>query len=423
MEVMPNADRAAEARQLIDAFQIFTEASSSLEIAFQQLQNRARRLSEELTAKNRQLKKSLKEREVVKNYLRRILESLPCGVIVRDHAGAITLCNPMARQILGYAETREPGRGGAVSPRRAGERQLEEYLDMLSCAGSEGKEVEVPLVSGGMARTLAVSSSALTASDGTPLGCLHILRDVTEIKELQEQGKRIDKLSAMGEMAVELAHEIRNPLGSIELFASLLEQELPRGSDQGRWAENIRIGSRSLNNIVSNMLHFAHPLTPDFQEVDLHVLVDEIIEFTAPILRQREIRIELACEAAYSAITGDRELLRQMLLNLVLNALQAMPSRGLLRLETRTLERLPGGICCGGIELSVRDNGLGIPEGNLSRIFDPFFTTNRNGTGLGLSVVHQIVDQHSGFIRVESKVNAGTSFMIAFPRVPPGQND
>jgi two-component system sensor histidine kinase FlrB len=241
------------------------------------------------------------------------------------------------------------------------------------------------------------------------------MRDVTEMKALQEQSKRGERLSAMGEMAVELAHEIRNPLGSIELFASLLEKELPRQSDPGRWAENIRIGSRSLNNIVSNMLHFANPLTPSFEQVNVHELVDEILSFTDPILRQREIGVEKTLRASQATIAGDRELLKQMILNLVLNSLQAMPSQGCLRIASRDVDDLPGGASCEGLELKIEDTGLGIPPENLSRVFDPFFTTNRNGTGLGLSVVHQIVDQHSGFIKLESEVNVGTTFTIVLP--------
>jgi signal transduction histidine kinase len=266
-------------------------------------------------------------------------------------------------------------------------------------------------------RVLATTGSDLTDPAGAVAGTLHIIRDVTEMKLLEEQGKRGARLSAMGEMAVELAHEIRNPLGSIELFASLLEKELPSGSDPARWAENIRVGSRSLNNIVSNMLHFANPLSPAFAEVNLHEVIEEILRFTEPIMRQRDVTVEKDLAAAEPALYGDHELLKQMILNLVLNSMQAMPSRGMLLVRTREVDHLPGGAPCGGFELQIKDSGVGIPAENLRRIFDPFFTTNRNGTGLGLSVVHQIVDKHSGFIKVESEVNVGTTFTIVLPNV------
>jgi len=420
--VLADVECSPDTKQLIDAFQVFSQASNSLEAAFRQLQARTRHLSEELAAKNRQLKKSLREREIVRNHLRRILESLPCGVVVQDaDDGRITLCNPVAQQILGFtAAGGGKRRGAACGPGPQG-RVMAEYFAALQAADCPGAEVEIPLVTSGALRTLAASVTPLTDAGGRRLGTLHILRDITEMKSLQEQNQRGERLAAMGEMAVELAHEIRNPLGSIELFASLLEKELSPGSDLGRWAENIRIGSRSLNNIVSNMLHFANPLSPAFQEVHLHDLADEVLRFTEPILRQREVRVERALEGSRPLVSGDRELLKQMLLNLVLNSLQAMPAQGSLRLATCDVTTLPGGASCPGLELRVEDTGLGIPAENLDRIFDPFFTTNKNGTGLGLSVVHQIIEQHSGFIRVESRVNAGTVFIIVLPSAPAAQ--
>ncbi len=409
----------AAANLLLDAFQVFTEASNSLESAFYQLEARTRRISEELAVTNRELKKSLREREIIRNYLRRILECLPCGVLVFDSGGHLMMCNPVAARLL------DQPRGKVFDGSRGGfplSQSMRDYLAAFACQNREGAEMEIPLVARCGMKILAASCAQVRGRGGRVLGMLHIIRDVTQIKALEEQNKRGERLSAMGEMAVELAHEIRNPLGSIELFASLLEQELPRESDPGRWAENIRIGSRSLNTIVSNMLQFSNPHAPEFTAVDLHELVAEIMRFTDPVLRQREVAVQLRLEAADPIVAGDRELLRQVLLNLVFNALQAIPSRGALVVSTLTASRLPGGAFCDGVELRVRDTGLGIPPENLERIFDPFFTTNKNGTGLGLSVVHQIVDQHSGFIEVESEVNRGTTFRIYLPgvRLPSG---
>jgi len=409
-------ERSAGAGMLLDAFKMFTEASFSLETAFKQLQVRAQNLSDELAAKNRQLKKSLREKELVQSYLKRILESLPCGVLVLDSTNDITLCNPVAQQIFGKPKSRSIERSGRKG--RNGASGLEAYLASVSSATGEGREVEIPFRSSGSSGTLAALVTPLTRASGERIGTLHIVRDVTEVKVLQEQNKRRDRLAAMGEMAIELAHEIRNPLGSIELFASLLEKDLPHESDTGRWAENIRIGSCSLNNIVSNMLQFANPHTPAFHVVDVHQLVEEVLSFTEPIARQREVRVERSLEAARPVIVGDGELLRQMLLNLVLNSMQALPSHGCLSVATRDAANAPASLPAGGIELEVNDSGLGIPEENLDRIFDPFFTTNRNGTGLGLSVVHQIVDQHSGLITVQSRVNVGTAFTIMLPYRP-----
>jgi signal transduction histidine kinase len=135
-------------------------------------------------------------------------------------------------------------------------------------------------------------------------------------------------------------------------------------------------------------------------------------------MRQRGVRVEMHLNADNPVIVADPELLRQMLLNLVFNAMKAMPAEGYLIIRTRMLEQASESQPRSRLELKIQDTGIGIPPENLSRIFDPFFTTNKNGTGLGLSVVHQIVERHSGSIRVSSKVNQGTTFTIAFDSKP-----
>ena len=398
-----------EARLLLEAFEMFTQASSSLESAFQQLQDRAQRLSDELAAKNRELKKSLREKAEVQSYLKTILESLPCGVVVLDESGKVTVCNPVASHLLNLHR----GRSGRTRTKGRTLRGTPLQGCFVSSAAGEPakKEVEISCQLHGKTCVLAVSGTPLNDPSGDRIGTLYILRDVTEIKALEQQSKRVERLSAMGEMAVELAHEIRNPLGSIELFASLLEKELPEGNDLRRWAENIRVGSRSLNNIVSNMLHIANPLSPSFSLVSVHDVVGEVLGFTELIMNQRGVIVQVNLDAANPEIMADRELLKQVILNLVLNAMQAMPSKGSLTVSTANVES--SGVP--DLEIKVQDTGLGIPPENIDRIFDPFFTTNKNGTGLGLSVVHQIVEGHSGFIQVTSAVNAGTTFRLVFP--------
>ncbi|HYK87598.1 MAG TPA: ATP-binding protein, partial [Acidobacteriota bacterium] len=415
--VSPAAVQAAreggDARLLLDAFEMFTQASSSLESAFQQLKARAQRLSDELAAKNRELKKSLREKEEVQNYLKTILECLPCGVLVLDGEGRLSLCNPVASQLLNLPGTR-PGGSRKKAPAFR-ETQLSEYFESPVGAEASERESEISFQVNGRVRIIAASGTALKDASGHSIGTLHIIRDVTEIRALEEQNKRGERLSAMGEMAVELAHEIRNPLGSIELFASLLEKELPDGSDPKRWAGNIRIGSRSLNNIVSNMLHFANPLAPTLRVVDAHAVVHEVLGFTDLIMNQRGVCVRKELSASHPEIRADKELLKQVILNLILNAMQAMPSQGSLTICSRNVNEYRGALPGVGLELTIQDTGVGIPPENLARIFDPFFTTNKNGTGLGLSVVHQIVDRHSGYIQVESAVNVGTTFTLVFP--------
>jgi signal transduction histidine kinase len=398
---LPKNRTEGEAGLLMEAFEMFARASSSLEISYSQLQEKVQKLTEELEAKNLELEKSLEEKEEAQNYLHNILERLPCGVLVFDEKENLALFNPMAAEVLAGSRTNH-----------LPDLDAEIRVCLAESVAWNGKrsEIEFPIEQGGKQKVLASSGAPLMNSTGVQTGTLHIIRDITEMKTLQEQNKRVERLSAMGEMAVELAHEIRNPLGSVELFASLLEKE--GTGDLKRWAENIRIGTQSLNNIVSNMLHFANPLSPEFTRVNLHEIIGDVIGFTDPIMHQRKVRLDKRLKADHPVISADSELLKQLILNLVMNAMNAMPSEGSLMIQTGNSSQVPGE----GeyLELKIRDSGVGIPPENLKRIFDPFFTTNKKGTGLGLSVVHQIVEQHGGNIQVKSEINRGTTFTINF---------
>jgi signal transduction histidine kinase len=162
------------------------------------------------------------------------------------------------------------------------------------------------------------------------------------------------------------------------------------------------------------MLHFANPLSPTFSSVNVHEIVEEILRFSDPIMSQREVRVTTQLKANNPVIDGDPELLKQMMLNLLFNAMKAMPTQGSLTIKTRTIRQASGDFRAPFLEVKIQDTGIGIPPENLKRVFDPFFTTNKNGTGLGLSVVHQIVEKHCGSVRVTSKVNQGTTFTILF---------
>lgn len=398
---------AGETTLLMEAFEVFTQASSSLESSFIKLQEKVQRLTEELESKNLELERSLQEKQKAQNYLRTILERLPCGVLVLDENGSVSLCNPMASGVL-----RKSRNAASGAKKRQPFISLEMRNAFAASASGDKSEIEIPFTTGNKKKLLATSGAPLTDKDGFNKGTLHIIRDITEVKALQEKNQRNERLSAMGEMAVELAHEIRNPLGSIELFASLLVKECD--GDCKRWAENIRVGTRTLNTIVSNMLHFSNPIAPLFSEVNIHDVLQEIGKFCDPIMSQRQIGLDLNFKAGNALIWADRELIKQMLLNLIFNAIKAMPSQGFLKLQTRNVPDSTGMSSLNRLEIQIEDSGIGIPPENLSHIFDPFFTTNKDGTGLGLSIVHQIVERHSGVIRVESEVNRGTAFTIVF---------
>jgi signal transduction histidine kinase len=281
-------------------------------------------------------------------------------------------------------------------------------LDRALNSEFEDMEVEVGTDSE-HTRCIAVSSTLVLDAKRRLSGTTIILKDMTRLKELEMKTQSAQRLQAMGEMAVQLAHEIRNPLGSIELFASLLGSELQSNAELRNWTDQIITGVKFLNTIVTNMLTFTRSSKPHFNEFDLVDLISETLNFIEPVFQQRNVILERSGVNEEVWIDGDQEMLRQMLINLFMNALQAMPEKGRLSVKLRTAYQE-------SIEIEVEDTGIGIPPENLSRIFDPFFTTNERGTGLGLSLVHQIIEKHQGRVAAESEFGKGTRFTISLPR-------
>jgi signal transduction histidine kinase len=214
-----------------------------------------------------------------------------------------------------------------------------------------------------------------------------------ELEKEREERIRLERMAAMGEMAMELAHEIRNPLASIELYASMLT---------GRDAEQIVRSVRLLNHTVTNTLQFGRPINPICEPLSAARLFKGIISFIEPIAGQKKIRLEIQCEPD-CVMVADGELMHRMLLNLVLNAMRVTPTHGCVRIRGAVENR--------DVLIFVEDNGPGVQEDIVARIFDPMFSTHREGCGLGLSIVKRIVESHDGTIDVSTSPD-GTSFRI-----------
>ncbi|MBI3814703.1 MAG: hypothetical protein HY279_09625 [Nitrospinae bacterium] len=248
------------------------------------------------------------------------------------------------------------------------------------------------------------------------------------MKRQKEQAERNSRLTAMGEMAARIAHEIRNPLGSIELFASILQREIA-DENQKRLVNHISSGVKNLNHVISNLLTFTRQPKPVFKEIDLHKFLDNLLQFGEFLMDKNNIRLEREYYPSLLSAPGDEELLKQVFLNIIRNAVQAMHEGGVLKVKTGVgekgrndkpphLDRRAFPTRCGGkyIEIKVSDTGAGIAKDNLDKIFNPFFTTRDKGTGLGLAIVHTIIESHNGIIEVESDVGKGTTFTILLPK-------
>jgi signal transduction histidine kinase len=226
------------------------------------------------------------------------------------------------------------------------------------------------------------------------------------ILEIEEQLRRADRLSALGELAAGMAHEIRNPLGSIRGTAEILRDGIDPADRRHEFAGILIKEVDRLNRVVQDFLDFARPAPVERGQVDINEALQELLVLTRQQAVKSGVRVELA-PGELPPVPGDREQLKQAFLNLILNALQAMPAGGDLTIGTAHHN--------GEVRVRFADTGQGIPPESLEKIFNPFFTTRREGTGLGLAITHRIVQGHGGRIEVASRIGEGTVFTMTLP--------
>jgi signal transduction histidine kinase len=238
-----------------------------------------------------------------------------------------------------------------------------------------------------------------------------ILRDLTEAKQLEREREVSRRTQALAEVATLLAHEIRNPLGSLELFAGLLADALADQAELQPWINHVQAGLRSLAATVNNVLHFHSQPPAQLLPVDLLRLVRETVEFLRPLARQKEMHIEWRGPKDNVSILAYLSRLQQAFFNLAINAFRAMKPGGTLSIS---VHRREGGPCLTSA-VAFSDQGSGIRAENLEKIFDPGFTTQCGSPGLGLAVTRKVIEQHGGTIRVESREGQGTTFTLTLP--------
>jgi signal transduction histidine kinase len=333
---------------LLEAFSGFRHAATTLEHSYRELTGEVTRLRRELEQRNAELERSLGENERICSELERILANLPCGVVVTDAAGAITRENSEAARLLNLAETC-----------RRIEDLPEPLRSILGRLSQETGEQECCVVPG-CERWLAVRHAPLLAAS------VFIVQDITEQKRWEKERERERRGVALGEMAAVLAHEIRNPLASLELFAGLLaEAQLP--GEAGMWAAHLQAGLRGLETTVNSVLHFHHPETPERAAVDLGALVDQTLAFLQPLARQHGIQLAPEHQLHGLSVSANPHRLQQVLLNLAANALRFTPAGGKVRFGGRRV-RAP---LRNWAEMEVSDDGPGITSENRERIFEP----------------------------------------------------
>jgi signal transduction histidine kinase len=403
----PLLDTPVDPKLLREAFEQFIVTSRMMERAYHELQAKVQELGLELEEKNRQLSAQLAATERAHNLLSDVLASLDLALVVFDDRGRVSRLNHAAQELFQVEESEALG----ATMRELFERRFAGLAGLRELTDSPAPvdEIEIGSLDGPVGRVLRVSTHRMR---GAGAGCILLAEDVTEVVHRRAAAERNQRLAAMGEMAVQVVHQIRNPMGSIELFASMLKRDLAAEPDKATLAEKVQQGIRSLNLIIGNLLSFAKGAEPMVQAVDCGALADQVLAEMEPQLRHHRITVEAAIAADASLIRVDPELWRQVMMNLIVNAIQAMPSGGTLRLEAARHSADDGRPAT---RLTVADTGHGMPPAVRERIFDPFFTTKERGTGLGLALVYNIVKAHGAAIEVESGEGQGSVFTITLP--------
>jgi two-component system sensor histidine kinase HydH len=282
----------------------------------------------------------------------------------------------------------------------AGESVIEREM---TCQGSDG---QVPL---------SVSISPLKDETGKVIGAVIILRDLREIKELQEKVQRAERLASLGRLAAGIAHEIRNPLSSIRGFAQYFQGKFVPQTDDKKYAGAMVGEIDRLNRIIEALLDFARPAEPKLLPCSIEDLLNHAVQLAQADVDMKEVRIAKHIQDGIPDVMMDRDQMIQVILNILLNAIDAVDEGGGITVSACTKFVADAKDNADNLRITISDTGAGIPQENRPRIFDPFFTTREDGTGLGLAIVHRIVENHRGEIRVDSEVGEGTTFTILLP--------
>ncbi len=402
----PSAITQGEVRSLEGLIAWFHKSSLKLAEEYQRLEERVALLNRELEKKNQELEKSLREREEARGYLLSVLESLKAGVLVLDRELRPTLVNRRLCELLGEVGSERVL--GLLGKKLAGcLKRGESHFLPVEC------ERVVPKPDGSALPVhLTVSEVLVGGRQGA--GYVLVLHDLSRVKRLEAEAARSHRLAALGQMAASIAHEVRSPLGGIELCASLLK-EREEGQGSSLAAEILKAVHR-LRSTTSRLLAFAAEPTLASEPLSVAWLLQEVGEMALPLLQKGRWTLEISIEEGLPLLWGDRRLLAQALLNLVANAAEAMPSGGRIQIQA---QRLPfasrNGRIQGEVAIRVRDEGVGIAPEDQEKIFDPFFTTKPGGTGLGLALTHKIVGAHRGFLEVSSEPGQGSCFTLSLP--------
>ena len=358
-----------------------------------------------------------------KGFLETVFNSIQEGIIVTDSKGRITYLNDAACQLFGLEAEDSLGK-------RLDERVRGLDWNALSREGAVSRDMEifyptnrfinfysVPLV---IERQDFVAADAVpgpgsaTAATGERVGHAIILRDITESRRTEQQTIESERLNALTLLAAGVAHEIGNPLNSLNIHLQLIEREARKldGAKGAELQESVEVARAEINrldSIISQFLRAIRPTRPQLRPENINTIVEEAVRFFALEIKDRDIVVEQELRSDLPLLELDRDQIKQAFYNVIKNSFEAMKSRGILRIRTDLDES--------HVIVRFTDTGGGISAENLSRVFEPYFTTKTSGTGLGLLIVRRIVREHGGELSIESSEGKGLTLTIRLPHI------
>jgi PAS domain S-box-containing protein len=356
------------------------------------------------------LEQKVSEYERLKDFNENIVESINVGVLALDLADRIESWNAQMEVMYALPRWQAVGRPmSEVFPASF----VEEFYRMRQNPGIHNLykfRLDTPT---GETRTVNLAIAPLVTRKFSLIGRLIIVDDITERVALESQLAQADKLSSIGLLAAGVAHEVNTPLAVISSYAQMLTKQVQGDPKKAPLLDKITQQTFRASEIVNNLLNFSRTSSTEFSEINVNKIIRDTLAMVEHQMKTAKVHIERQMDDGLPPIQGNAGRLQQVFLNLFLNAKDAMPGGGTLRIVTANGD---------GVRVAISDTGAGIAEEHINRIYDPFFTTKtapgegqNRGTGLGLSVSYGIIQEHAGKIRVESAVGQGTTFYLDFP--------
>jgi len=371
-------------------------------------------VNDRLGRKDEEIQRLSRELEDVRNFMESIFQSIGSGIMVTRVNDMISYVNRAGERILGFSRNELIGKPLSSLSLREKQNVVQSLLN--NPEDLDTRKEGWMRKKNGAEFPVGFSINNHLDNRGESIGKIVIFRDLTSIYKIQEEILRMDRLVSLGKLSSGIAHELRNPLAGIKTTAQALGEEMTEEDPRREYLQRITKEIDRLNDLLKTFFSFAKPQKLNLTPCHVRDIINEIIPFLIKEIADKGIRFEEKYDPQLPRIKADKTQMHQVFLNLFLNAIQAMPEGGNLKIGVSSFVSAGGdGPRQNFIKAIVSDTGKGIPPQMIDRIFDPFFTTKPKGIGLGLSIAYQIINKHGGTIKVESQWEKGTSFVITLP--------